>query len=70
MMENYEKEPEPEQVLAAMSRATCKAWKRAAEQHLKVPIWKNGRIIHVDPREYAQQLDSLNPLSAALLEGE
>lgn len=68
MMDNNEKEPE--QALAAMSRATCKAWKRAAEQHLKVPIWKDGRIIRIDPREYAQQLDSLNPLSAALLGGE
>ncbi len=36
----------------AMCRASKSAQKKAAELNLKLPIWKNGRILYIEPEEF------------------
>ena len=45
---------ESEQALEAMRRAARTARERAAALNMMVPVWKDGRIVHVDPKEPAQ----------------
>lgn len=40
-----------ELAMDAMHRAAEEAHKKAAEKNLKIPIWKDGRIIYADPKE-------------------
>ncbi len=35
----------------AMYRASKSAQKKAAELNLKLPIWKDGRIIYIEPEK-------------------
>ncbi len=35
----------------AMCRASKDAQKKAAELNLKIPVWKEGKIIYMDPKE-------------------
>jgi len=35
----------------AMFRASKIAQKKAAELNLKLPIWKEGRIVYIDPKK-------------------
>ena len=35
--------------LKAMCRASKEAQKKAAENNLKMPIWKNGNIVYLEP---------------------
>ncbi len=37
--------------LNAMCRASKEAQKKAADNNLKMPIWKNGRIVYVEPNK-------------------
>lgn len=37
--------------LRAMERAARIARRQAAEKNLKMPIWKNGAIVYIDPRD-------------------
>jgi len=37
--------------LNAMCRASKEAQKKAADNNLKMPIWKDGNIIYIDPDE-------------------
>ena len=37
--------------LNAMCRASKEAQKKAAENNLKMPIWKNGNIVYIEPNE-------------------
>jgi hypothetical protein len=37
--------------LNAMCRASKEAQKKAAENNLKLPIWKNGNIVYIEPDE-------------------
>lgn len=46
---------ESEQALEAMRRAARTARERAAALNMMVPVWKDGRIVHVDPKESAQR---------------
>ncbi len=36
---------------SAMCRASKSAQKKAASLNLKIPVWKDGKIIYVDPKE-------------------
>jgi hypothetical protein len=38
-----------EKGLAAMRRAALQARKLAAMHGLKIPIWKDGKVMHIDP---------------------
>lgn len=40
--------------LRAMERAARIARRQAAEKNLKMPIWKNGAIVYIDPRDETQ----------------
>jgi hypothetical protein len=40
-----------ELAIDAMSRAAKQAQKQAAERNLKMPIWKNGKIIYVESKQ-------------------
>ena len=46
---------ESEQALRAMQRAANNARERAATHNLMVPVWQDGRIIHVDPKASAKK---------------
>ncbi|MEN8219220.1 MAG: hypothetical protein ABFS56_23235 [Pseudomonadota bacterium] len=35
----------------AMYRASKMAQKKAAERDLKIPIWKDGKIIYLEPKK-------------------
>ena len=35
----------------AMCRAAQEAQRKAAELDLKIPVWKEGKIIYMDPKE-------------------
>ncbi len=35
--------------IKAMCRASKEAHKKAAENNLKIPIWKNGDIVYMEP---------------------
>lgn len=37
-------------VIEGLRRAADIAWKRAAEKRVKVGIWTDGKLVHVDPR--------------------
>ncbi|MCH7919109.1 MAG: hypothetical protein IIC50_14120 [Planctomycetes bacterium] len=37
--------------LRAMERAARIARRQAAEKNLKMPVWKNGAIVFIDPKE-------------------
>ena len=37
--------------LNAMCRASKEAQKKAADNNLKMPIWKNGSIVYIEPNE-------------------
>ena len=56
---------ETEDALLAMRRAAEIARKRAVAYNLKLPIWKDGRVVYLDPKKLAQQDDSANGESAA-----
>jgi hypothetical protein len=43
--------PETEKALAAMQRAADEAWKLAAMHGVKIPVWRDGRVVYVDPKE-------------------
>ena len=36
---------------SAMCRAAKEAHEKAAAHNLKIPIYKDGKVIHVDPKE-------------------
>ena len=40
-----------ELALNAMCRASQEAQKKAAENNLKLPIWRNGNIVYIEPSE-------------------
>ena len=46
---------ESEQALEAMRRAARTAREQAAALNMIVPVLKDGRIVHVDPKESAQR---------------
>ena len=51
-----------EKGLAAMRRAALQARKLAAMHGLKIPIWKDGKVMHIDPlteQEYQKKEDHL-----------
>ena len=56
------KESESALALRAMKRAALIARHRAAEKNLKIPVWKNGRIVHVDPMKGLDAKDAVNGL--------
>ena len=35
----------------AMCRASKTAQKRAAELNLKIPVWKDGKILYIEPKD-------------------
>ena len=43
----------------AMYRASKSAQRKAAELNLKVPIWKDGKIIYMEPNKISTQTDAL-----------
>ena len=42
---------EAAEALRAMERAARIARRQAAEKNLKMPVWKNGAIVYIDPKE-------------------
>jgi hypothetical protein len=38
-----------------MERAAVSARKLAAEKNLKLPVWRDGKIVFIEPKEEAQQ---------------
>lgn len=42
--------------LNAMHRASKQALEKAANMELKIPEWKDGKIIFVDPREKLKKM--------------
>lgn len=42
--------------LNAMNRASKQALEKAANMDLKIPEWKDGKIIFVDPREKLKKM--------------
>ncbi len=55
--------------LTALKRATRKAFKRAQQNHLQVPIWRDGKIEYINLEIDTEQLGALDRQSAALLGG-
>lgn len=45
--------------LDAMLRASKEAAERAAEKNLKIPVWKDGKIVFLEPKEKLLHLDKL-----------
>jgi len=45
----------------AMNRASKQALEKAANMDLKIPEWKDGKIIFVDPREKLKKME-MTPL--------
>jgi len=41
--------------LSAMCRAAKDAHKRAADHNLKMPVWKNDKIVYIDPNSFQDQ---------------
>jgi hypothetical protein len=41
----------------AMNRASKQALEKAASMDLKIPEWKDGKIIFVDPREKLKKME-------------
>jgi hypothetical protein len=41
----------------AMNRASKQALEKAANMDLKIPEWKDGKIIFVDPREKLKKME-------------
>lgn len=41
--------------LRAMCRAAKDAHKRAADHNLKIPVWKNGEIVYIDPNSFQEK---------------
>jgi hypothetical protein len=37
--------------LNAMCRASKEAQKKAADHNLKIPIWKDGNIVYMEPKQ-------------------
>ena len=37
--------------LDAMHRASKEAQKKAADRNLKIPIWRDGKIVYIEPNE-------------------
>jgi len=37
--------------LNAMCRASKEAHKKAADNNLQIPIWKDGNIVYIEPKE-------------------
>ena len=46
---------EAEGALRAMKRAVKAAQALAAEKKLMIPVWRDGKVVHLDPNELAQQ---------------
>ena len=46
--------------LRAMERAARIARQRAAEKRVEIPVWRNGAVVFVDPKEGAQQDGAAN----------
>ncbi len=44
--------------LKALKRAAAKVAEDARKNNYKIPIWKNGRIVHEIPQEDTDQKDS------------
>ena len=42
------------EALRAMERAARIARRQAAEKNLKMPVWKNGAIVFIDPKQESQ----------------
>ena len=45
-----------ELAISAMNRATKQALEKAANMNLKIPEWKDGKIIFVDPGEKLKKM--------------
>ena len=41
--------------LKAMERTAGIARRRAAEKRVKIPVWRDGAVIYVDPNEESQE---------------
>ncbi len=39
------------EALREMERAARIARRQAAEKNIKMPVWRNGEIVYVDPKE-------------------
>ena len=55
-MSTRQKEPYSKIALNAMHRASKKAIEKAANLDLKIPVWKNGKIIFVKAKEKLRKL--------------
>ena len=44
--------------IAAMHRAKNDAIKIAAEHNLKMPVWKDGKIVYLDAKERLKEIHS------------
>ena len=55
--------------LTALKRATRKAFERARQNHLQVPIWRDGKIEYINLEIDTEQLSAVDRQSATLLGG-
>ena len=54
-MKTYSKQAQL--ALNAMRRATCKVIKNAQNNNLKIPVWKDQKVVHESPEFFAEQLN-------------
>ncbi len=55
--------------LNALKRAARKAFEKARQNNLEVPIWRDGRIEYINSETATEQAGAVDRQSAALLGG-